>query len=522
MKRTEQLQRLHSGLSGKYDVIIIGGGATGLGTALDSVTRGFKTLLLEKSDFASGTSSRSTKLVHGGVRYLARMDLMLVTEALRERGLMLRNAPHLTSDQEFIIPVYSWFDAVLYTTGLKFYDILSGRLSLGKSYFINRKKVIERLPDIKPDGLKGGIVYHDGQFDDARMAISMAKACVKHGGTVLNYFEVMALLKDKEGRIEGVDACDLVTGEKYNIKSSLVINCTGVFADEIIHMDTPEAKRMIKPSQGVHLVFDRSFLNGNSALMIPKTDDGRVLFAIPWYGRTVAGTTDTPLNTISREPVALTEEIDFILNTAGRYMVKPPARKDILSVFAGLRPLASDPDNPHATKEISRRHKIILSGSGLLTITGGKWTTWRCMAEEALDCAIKAGVLRKRNCVTKNLKIESVSGNIPSDRLKVYGENAREIGEMMNENPELAEKISEKLPYTKAEIGWILRNEMPVTLEDMLARRLRALILDAAETANCAPVVAEIMAGEMEHDGRWIEEQVDCFRKLAKNYLPRI
>ncbi|HRR94284.1 MAG TPA: FAD-dependent oxidoreductase, partial [Bacteroidales bacterium] len=262
MKRTEQLQRLHSGLSGKYDVIIIGGGATGLGTALDSVTRGFKTLLLEKSDFASGTSSRSTKLVHGGVRYLARMDLMLVTEALRERGLMLRNAPHLTSDQEFIIPVYSWFDAVLYTTGLKFYDILSGRLSLGKSYFINRKKVIERLPDIKPDGLKGGIVYHDGQFDDARMAISMAKACVKHGGTVLNYFEVMALLKDKEGRIEGVDACDLVTGEKYNIKSSLVINCTGVFADEIIHMDTPEAKRMIKPSQGVHLVFDRSFLNG--------------------------------------------------------------------------------------------------------------------------------------------------------------------------------------------------------------------------------------------------------------------
>ncbi|NMC40193.1 MAG: FAD-dependent oxidoreductase, partial [Bacteroidales bacterium] len=326
--------------------------------------------------------------------------------------------------------------------------------------------------------------------------------------------------KDSCGKIEGVEAIDLVTGEKYMIKSRLVINCTGVFADEIIHMDTPEAKRMIKPSQGVHLVFDRSFLNGKSALMIPKTDDGRVLFAIPWYDKTVAGTTDTPLNNISREPVPLTGEIDFILNTAGRYMVRPPTREDILSVFAGLRPLASDPDNPHATKEISRRHKIILSGSDLLTITGGKWTTYRCMAEEAVDCAIKAGLLQKRKCVTKNLKIESVSGNLPSERLKVYGENAHEIGEIMKEKPELAEKISEKLPYTKAEIIWICSNEMPVTLEDMLSRRLRALILDAAEAAKCAPLVAEIMAGEMGYDGRWIEEQVACFRKMAGNYLP--
>lgn len=520
MKRTEQLKKLHSGLTGKYDVIVIGGGATGLGTALDSVTRGYKTLLLEKSDFASGTSSRSTKLVHGGVRYLAQMDLMLVVEALRERGLMLRNAPLLTSNQEFIIPVYSWFDAFLYTAGLKFYDILSGRLSLGKSYFIRREKVIRRLPNIKSEGLKGGIVYHDGQFDDARMAVALAKACADHGCTVLNYFEVTRLIKNNEGKIEGVEADDRLTGRKYSIGAALVINCTGVFADSIIKMDDPGAGSMIKPSQGVHLVLDRSFLNGDSALMIPKTDDGRVLFAIPWYGRTVAGTTDTPLDKITEEPVALEEEIDFILRTAGRYMVKPPSRKDILSVFAGLRPLASVPGNPDATKEISRRHKILLSDSGLLTVTGGKWTTYRCMAEEAVDYAIKKGFLSKKKSITKKLKIEPLNGHNSTDKLRIYGRNAIEIENLIKENPELAERISDNLPYTKAEIVSVCRNEMPVTLEDLLSRRLRALIFDAREAEKCAPMVAEIMAREMGHNDNWINEQINAFRKLVKNYLP--
>ncbi len=520
MTRSEQLQKLQQEISDKYDIIVIGGGATGLGITFDAINRGYKTLLLEKIDFASGTSSRSTKLVHGGVRYLAQMDIMLVVEALRERGLMLKNAPHLIGNQEFVIPVYSWFDVVFYTVGLKFYDLLSGRLSLGRSYFIGRGKVIKRIPNIKPEGLKGGIVYHDGQFDDSRMAVDLAKACVKHGGTVLNYFEVRGFLKDELGKVIGVKATDRISGRNYEIRSSVVINATGVFSDEILRIDNPAAQKIIKPSQGVHLVLNGSFLQGDSALMIPKTEDGRVLFAIPWYGYTVTGTTDTPLEKISYEPVALKEEIDFILRTAGQYMVKAPQRKDILSVFAGLRPLAADPSNPHSTKEISRRHKIILSPSFLISVTGGKWTTYRCMAEETINQAIKVGLLKRRNCVTKSLKIDDVPINISDERLKIYGSSATEIERMINENPDTAVRISKELPYTRAEIIWICRNEMPVMLEDILARRTRALIFNARASSECAPEVAGIMAEELGHDGRWIEEQVESFRKLVMKYLP--
>jgi len=519
MTRTQQLEKLQKQINGKWDIIVIGGGATGLGVALDAVTRSYKTILLEKSDFASGTSSRSTKLVHGGVRYLAQMDLLLVIEALKERGIMLRNAPHLTSNQEFIIPVYTWFDAFFYTAGLTFYSILSGRLGLGPSYFIGRRKVIERLPNIRQEGLKGGIVYHDGQFDDSRMAVSLAKAIADNGGTLLNYFEVKGLVKNEEGKVKGVKAVDKLSGTEYELYAELVVNATGVFADDILRMDKPDAQRIIKPSQGVHLVLDKSFLQGESALMIPKTDDGRVLFAIPWHGKTVVGTTDTPLEKISDEPVALDEEIDFILRNAGKYLVKVPGRKNILSVFAGLRPLASDPDNPHATKEISRRHKIILSESGLLTITGGKWTTYRCMAEETIDVAIKAGLLEKRKCVTKTFRIDSVPGKSASERLKIYGKGAFEIEKMMTDKPDTAHQISENLPYTKAEIIWICRNEMPVTLEDMLSRRTRMLILDARAAEKCAPAVAEIMAAEFGYGKEWVEEEVEKFRRMAKNYI---
>lgn len=520
MTRTQQLEKLQNQINGKWDIIVIGGGATGLGIALDAVTRGYKTLLLEKADFASGTSSRSTKLVHGGVRYLAQMDLLLVIEALKERGIMLRNAPHLTSNQVFIIPVYTWFDAFLYTAGLTFYGILSGHLGLGPSYFIGRRKVIERLPNIRKEGLVGGIVYHDGQFDDSRMAVSLARAIAGNGGTLLNYFEVRELIKNEEGKAIGIRAVDRLSGNEYELHARLVINATGVFADDILRMDKPDAQRIIKPSQGVHLVLDKSFLQGEAALMIPKTDDGRVLFAIPWHDKAVVGTTDTPLEKINEEPVALEEEIDFILRNAGKYLAKAPGRKDILSVFAGLRPLASDPCNPHATKEISRRHKIILSGSGLLTIIGGKWTTYRSMAEETIDEAIKAGALDKRKCVTKTFNIDSVALKTESERLKVYGEGAVEIEKMMAELPDTAHKISDNLPYTKAEIIWICRNEMPVTIEDMLARRTRSLILDASAAENCAPTVAEIMAAELGYGKEWVEKEIEKFRRLVKNYLP--
>jgi glycerol-3-phosphate dehydrogenase len=502
-----------------WDVIVIGGGATGMGIALDSSSRGFSTILLEQSDFAGGTSSRSTKLVHGGVRYLAQGDLLLVMEALHERGLMLKNAPHLTSNQEFVIPVYTDWDKILYTVGLKFYDLLARRLSIGKSYFINREETLKRIPQLISKGLKGGVVYHDGQFDDSRMVISLASACVEKGGIVLNYFRVTGFLKDQAGRINGVVARETISGEEFRIRGRVVMNATGVFADELHRMDNPGSRPTIKPSQGVHLVLDRSFLDGSSAIMIPKTDDGRVLFAIPWYNEIVIGTTDTPLDTISTEPRALESEIDFILSTAGKYLVRPPRREDILCVFAGLRPLAADPDNPSSTREVSRRHKITLSPSGLLTVIGGKWTTYRRMAEETIDRAIKARMLEKRNCVTRNLRISDPDQNIRLGRLRIYGNHCAEIKRMIDDNPELGKPMDPGLPYTRAEMIWICRNEMPLILEDLLARRSRALFLNAKLSTAIAADAARIMAAELGNDASWVENQVNSYRNLAEKYI---
>lgn len=519
MKRDILLQELRNHPDTIWDILVIGGGATGLGIALDSSTRGFKTLLLEQSDFAKGTSSRSTKLAHGGVRYMAQGDLLLVMEALHERGLMLKNAPHLTSNQEFVVPVYTFFDVIKYTVGLIFYDLLAGRLSLGKSHFINKGKTLTRLPQLKPGRLKGGVVYHDGQFDDSRMTVALAKSCVESGSIVLNYVKVIGLLKNEKGKINGVKAKEEVSGDEINIRTKLVINATGVFADAVSRLDNPLAKPIMKPSQGVHIVLDKSFLPGNSAIMIPKTDDGRVLFAIPWYNKVVVGTTDTPVDSVNLEPVALESEISFILNTAEKYLVKPPGREDILSVFAGLRPLAANPDNPHSTKEVSRRYKITLSSSGLLTIVGGKWTTYRRMAEETIDKAIKAGILEKRKCVTSDHPLSPDSTNISSDRLCIYGTGSIKIENMIHENPGLGLPINPALPYTRAEIIWICRNEMPLNIEDILARRTRALFLNAKVSAEMAPEVAALMAEELGFDLKWQETQVDSYRQLVKNYI---
>lgn len=518
MIRKSLIEELRNKSEIKWDIIIIGGGATGLGVALDAVSRGYKTLLLEQSDFAKGTSSRSTKLVHGGVRYMAQGDLFLVMEALHERGLMLKNAPHLTHDQEFVIPLYSLWDTILYTVGLKFYDLLAGRLSMGKSYFINKKKTIARLPQLLSKGLKGGVVYHDGQFDDSRLALCLAKSCIDKGGLVLNYCKVTKLIKDEEGRINGVSAIEMASGEIFNLHANLVINATGVFTDDINRMDSPDSKPTIRPSQGIHIVLDHAFLESNSAIMIPKTSDGRVLFAIPWYGKVVAGTTDTPLNDISLEPLALDQEIDFILQTAEKYLIKPPQREDILSIFAGLRPLAANPDNPASTKEVSRRHKIILSRSGLLTIIGGKWTTYRRMAEETIDKAIKAGFLDKKKCVTSDLRLTSIPENGISNRFQIYGEGAVKIEKMIRENPDMGIPLDKRLPYTKAEIVCICRHEMPLTIEDVLARRTRALILNAIASSEIAVEVAGIMADELGFDKNWQKDQIRSYNALVKNY----
>ena len=519
MDRQKLINELRSRQGLAWDMIIIGGGATGMGIALDGTSRGYSVLLLEKADFAGATSSRSTKLVHGGVRYMAQGDLLLVMEALHERGIMLRNAPHLTSNQEFIIPVYTFWDTFLYTAGLKFYDLMAGRLSLGKSYFIKKQEALKRIPNLNPKGLMGGVVYHDGQFDDSRMVISLAEACTERGGLVLNYFRVTGLNKDTSGRIIGVNVMDSTSGDTYSLNAGVVINAAGVFADNIHRMDNPVSRPTIRPSQGVHLVLGKSFLNGNSALMIPKTEDGRVLFAIPWYGKLVVGTTDTPLDKISEEPVALDSEIDFILKTAGKYLVRAPLREDVLSVFAGLRPLAADTGNPASTKEVSRRHRITFSQSHLLSIIGGKWTTYRRMAEETIDRAIKEGCLDKRECITYGLKLVRNETTLNGGRLSIYGDDLPALEKLMAENPDLGKPLDNRLPYTRAEIMMICRNEMPVNIEDILARRTRALLIDARASSDIAPAVAEIMADEMGFDEDWKTGQVSSFRNLVKNYL---
>jgi glycerol-3-phosphate dehydrogenase len=504
----------------EWDIIIVGGGATGLGTALDAASRGYQTLLLEQADFAKGTSSRSTKLVHGGVRYLAQGNIGLVREALYERGLLLKNASHLVKNVSFIIPNYHWWEGLFYTIGLGIYDLLAGKLSLGRTKHIPKKETIDKLPGINPKGLYGGVIYHDGQFDDSRLAINLAQTCLEQGATVLNYFKVTGLLKSNQQKISGVTAADLETGEKYHLKAKVVINATGVFVDDLLQMDKPGKKPLVRPSQGVHLVFDRSFMPSHDALMIPKTDDGRVLFAVPWHDKLVVGTTDTPIDSHSLEPIALEQEIDFILNTAAKYLTKTPTRKDVLSVFAGLRPLAAPQDDSSKTKEISRSHKLIVSESGLITITGGKWTTYRRMGEDTVDKAVQIGGLIPQSCKTKELPIHgSMQGVNWDNHLYVYGSDQDKVLDLINENPEWGNKLHPHYDFLQAEVIWAVRNEMACTIEDMLARRLRLLFLDAKAAKEAASVTAKLMAGELGKDAKWREEQILSFNTLARNYL---
>ncbi|TPE41081.1 glycerol-3-phosphate dehydrogenase/oxidase [Pontibacter mangrovi] len=504
-----------------WDVVVIGGGATGLGVAVDAASRGYRTLLLEQADFAKGTSSRSTKLVHGGVRYLAQGDISLVYEALHERGLLIQNAPHLVRLQSFVIPSYSLWNKMFYGVGLKVYDWMAGRYRIHKTTLLSRKKVSRLLPNVKKSGLVGGIEYYDGQFDDARLAVNMAQTCAEQGGVVLNYMKVTGLLKKEGGQIAGVQAQDLESGRSYDLPAKVVINATGVFVNDVLQMDRPGEKPLVRPSQGVHVVLDQSFLKGQNALMLPKTPDGRVLFAVPWHGHVLLGTTDTPLNDPSLEPTALESEIDFILETAGQYLEKKPTRQDVLSVFAGLRPLAAPTKNAGSTKEISRSHKLIVSPSGLVTITGGKWTTYRKMAEDTMDKAITVAGLPVHPCNTAELKIHGAGNekNNILEVLKIYGTDADGITALLSSHPALGQKLHQGMPHLQAEVVWAVRNEMARTVEDVLARRLRVLFLNARAAIDMAPKVAQLMATELGMDTAWQQRQVAEFTALANHYL---
>jgi glycerol-3-phosphate dehydrogenase len=486
-----------------WDVLIVGGGATGLGAAVDAASRGYRTVLVEARDFGSGTSSRSTKLIHGGVRYLAQGNLKLVREALRERGLILQNAPHLATPLDFIIPVYRRKDRLLYGLGLKAYDRLAGKLSLGPTRILTRRQVLDAAA-IQSDGLIGGVVYRDLQFDDARMAISLLRTFLSLGGVAANYMPV-TWMEHEAGRLLTVFARDEETGEEFQITARAFINATGVFADEIRRMDQPDAEPMLSPSQGTHIVLPRSFLPGGSAVMVPKTDDGRVIFAVPWQGRTLVGTTDVPVGAATMEPRALPEEVKFLLVHANRYLSSHILERDVLAVFSGLRPLVKDPKG-HRGAALSRDHTVVVSPSGLVTVTGGKWTTYRLMAEDAVNQAVEVAGLEKRPCLTASLRLKD---DEDKDEF-LAGYSAATSGWPTN------------LPYRVGDILWAARHEMARTVEDILARRTRALLLDAKASQESAPFVAQILAEELGFGDSWQASQIQRYRSLAATYqLPQ-
>jgi len=503
-----------------WDLAVIGGGATGLGVALDAVVRGFSVVLVESHDFAKGTSSRATKLAHGGVRYLAQGDIGLVREALAERGAMLANAPHVAQRLAFVMPGYHWWERSFYGIGLKAYDALAGRRGLGDTEFLSSQRVRELLPGVQPRGLHGGVKYWDGQFDDARLALLLARTAAAHGALVVNHCAATQLLREG-GKVRGLVVQDAESGAEATLRARCVVNAAGVWVDAVRDMDrdagTPSRPPMLAPSQGVHLVVDRRFLPGTHALLVPKTEDGRVLFAVPWLGKTILGTTDTPRGDLAREPAPFKEEVEFILREAGRYLALAPQRSDVRSVWVGLRPLVKpsgeDADN---TKAISREHTVIVGRSGLVTVTGGKWTTYRAMAEDVLDRCMARGLLERRpGGVTERLPL---LGSAPGRPLAeppgehLYGSEAALLQSLPGAQRWLWRDGTGGL--SEAMVRFAVRYEMAREVEDVLARRSRLLFLDAAEAARQADAVAAIIE---EETGR--PADTTAFKALAAQYL---
>ncbi|MBK1878143.1 glycerol-3-phosphate dehydrogenase/oxidase [Pelagicoccus mobilis] len=501
-----------------FDLLIIGGGATGLGTAVDAATRGLRVALIEQSDFAKGTSSRSTKLVHGGVRYLRQGNVSLVLEALRERGLLYRNAPHLVRDMAFVIPNYKWWEGPFYGVGMKVYDALAGKLGIAPSRWLDKEETLARIPTVETEGLTGGVVYHDGQFDDSRLAINLAQTAVKQGACLANYVKCTGLIKEDD-TVRGVQAECQESGKQIEVRADCVVNATGTFVDGLRQIDDPSCHAIVSLSQGIHIVLPKSFLPTDSAIMIPKTADGRVLFAVPWHDRVVVGTTDTPLKQNSLEPRALEEERAFIMEHAQQYLTNDPTPDDVLSIYAGLRPLVKA-GNSEDTASLSRDHTILVSNSGLLTVTGGKWTTYRKMAEDVVDHVELLIGKEAEPCCTKQLPLVGSTDELDaSANLALYGSEASHIQRILSDRPESVELIHPRLPYQQAEVIYHVHTEMARTVEDVLSRRTRALLLDANAASEAAATVAKLMAVELKQDDTWQQKQVSDFQTLARGYI---
>jgi glycerol-3-phosphate dehydrogenase len=474
--RAELLARLRQGRT--WDVIIIGGGASGLGAAVDAAARGYATLLLERGDYACGTSSRSTKLIHGGVRYLRQGDLALVRHALIERRRLLANAPHLVHALPFVIPAASRWQQLYYGSGLKLYDLLAGASNLAPSRLLSRQQTLAALPGLQGQGLAGGIQYWDAQFDDARLAIALMRTAGELGATCLNYLVVDGLLGEA-GRVAGVTAGDMESGERFTLPARVVINATGVYADAVRRQENPGAPSLLTPSQGIHLVVDGDFLPGETALLIPETADGRVMFAIPWQGKVLLGTTDTPRSDLPEVPLPFAGEIDFLLDTAAGVLARAPKRSDIRSLFAGLRPLLHpESAGQGGTAGLSREHAVLVSPGGLVTVAGGKWTTYRLMAEQVVDRAAEVGRLAAVACTTAGLSL--ADADTPAIDL-----------------PGAGQRLHPKLTLDEAGVRHAVRQEAARTVEDILARRSRALFLDAAAAQACIPRVLAILSEEL-------------------------
>lgn len=519
MRRDVQVEYLRN-FTGEFDIVVIGGGASGAGVAADAASRGYSVVLLEQSDFGKGTSSRSTKLVHGGVRYLAQGDVPLVREALHERAAMLRNAPHVVRPLGFVIPAKSLAEAAYYRAGIGVYDILAGSERFAKSAFLSRRQTLLALPGLRAEGIRAGVLFHDGQFDDARYLLSLIATALKAGAVAASYVRAESLLHDSSGRLRGVGAVDLESGQSFEIRGRAVVNATGAFSDRIRTLQGGDAVAMLSTSQGSHIVLDRSFLPSQKALLVPKTSDGRVLFAIPWHGFTLVGTTDVPIPDAPLEPVPSAEEIDFILETAGGYLARRPKRKDVLSTFAGIRPLIRT--SGASTAELSRSHSVFSDRSGLISLLGGKWTTYRAMAQECVDYAAKQAGLPWHPSATANLRLaDAPNGPLRGDHLDVYGSERGAVEALMKERAEFSSLLHPEFPYTAAQVVWAVRHEMARSVEDVLARRLRMLFLHAAAAVESAPAVAALMAAELGHGAEWVNQQVASFRSVAQGYMLR-
>jgi glycerol-3-phosphate dehydrogenase len=506
-----------------WDCLVIGGGATGLGTAVEAASRGLRTLLVERTDFAKGTSSRATKMAHGGVRYLAQGNISLVREALHERGLMLKNAPNLAHPLKLVIPAFHLWEIPYYAIGLGVYDLMSGKLSLGHSTPLSKAATVGHLPTVEQNGLKGGILYFDGQFDDARLATTLALTFSDLGGTIANYVDAIGLTK-KNDKISGAILRDRETGSEHEISAKVVVNATGVFVDAVRKLDEPDSTKMLAVSQGAHLVLPKKFLPGTSALMVPKTSDGRVLFGIPWHDRVIVGTTDAEVPEPVDEPRIRENEIEFIFTEARKYLADDPTESDVLSVYAGLRPLVK-PANSGSTAAISRDHTIVISKAGLVTITGGKWTTYRRMGEDCVNRVIELGGFQPRASRTAELPLHATSAapeiSASPEHMSVYGTDRKKIEALASSEPGLGDRIHERLPYIVAEVVWAAREEMARTVEDILNRRTRSILLDASAALEAAPRVAAILAKELHRDDAWQKSQLTEFAAVGRIYQLR-